>query len=144
MSRVFLDANVLFGAAISSGGSARAIFEVADQYDGIALVVTEYVMEEALTNLEDKRAAGVPELLMLLDGIGFVPEPPDELTEALQDRCRLRTTCLSWMAPYTPARTSWSRATVDTFGKLYGRTSGDCTMVPLTNTLEALPEEVTG
>ena len=86
MSRVFLDANVLFGAAISSGGSARAIFEVADQYDGIALVVTEYVMEEALTNLEDKRAAGVPELLMLLDGIGFVPEPPEELAEALRDR----------------------------------------------------------
>lgn len=85
MSRVFLDANVIFSSAISAKGVARAVFELADQHpESIALLMSAYAIAEALRNLQRKYRDAVGEALGLLDGIGFAEEPP----EALADRLR--------------------------------------------------------
>ena len=87
MSRVFLDANVLFSAAISPGGVARAIFELSDQRrDRLELVATGYALKEAFRNLERKRPDDVGNLLGLIDGMWFAEEPPEGLADRLQGR----------------------------------------------------------
>lgn len=143
MSRVFLDANILFSAAISAGGSSRAIFELGDQ-GGPTLIVTEYVMEEALTNLQAKRPASVSELLVLLDGIGFVPAPPPELQEAVEGRVT--------DPDDVPVLAGALYADADLlvtgnrkhFGKLYGEKIGGCLVLPPAEALEVLLEEIGG
>lgn len=86
MNRVFLDANVLYSAAISPGGASRAIFELADQYpDILHLVVSEYAITEALRNLQQKRPQAVSDLLALLDGLRFTHEPPEVLVDRLRE-----------------------------------------------------------
>jgi len=80
-----LDANVLFSAAISPKGVARAIFELADQSEDIALVTTNYAVKEALRNLKEKfpgRAAKLPHLLANVD---LFDEPTAELIREVHD-----------------------------------------------------------
>lgn len=81
MNRVFLDANVLFSAAITPNGRTRAIFELSD--DHITLLATEYAIEEAARNLERKFPARIPGLEELLESITVSDEPPAELIEEL-------------------------------------------------------------
>ncbi|MGH3086908.1 MAG: PIN domain-containing protein [Rubrobacteraceae bacterium] len=81
MSRVFLDANVLFSASIAPDGRARAIFEFAEER--ATLLATEYVVEEARRNLERKRPSKASELETLLEAVHISDAPPNRLVEEL-------------------------------------------------------------
>jgi len=57
--RLFLDASVLFSAALSDSGGARRIMELG--YDGqVELVVSDFVIEEARRNLAAKAPSALP------------------------------------------------------------------------------------
>jgi hypothetical protein len=72
--RVFLDANILFSAAKSSG----AIRQLVDQIPirGHECVADEYVIAEARRNLEQKFPAALPDFESLLRGISRLASPP--------------------------------------------------------------------
>jgi predicted nucleic acid-binding protein len=131
VNRVFLDANVLFSAAISSGGVTRAIFELAEQYPSVLeLVVSEYAITEALRNLQH--------------GMRFTQEPPGVLIDRLRDLVSD-----SKDVPIV-AGAVWAEAdlliTGNTrhFGKLYGSHVGGCLILPPRAALDLLLSEIQG
>jgi putative PIN family toxin of toxin-antitoxin system len=68
MTRVFLDANVLFSAAYSATGASREILRRALRHE-IDIVVSRYVLKETRRNLEHKAPQAVDafkELISLL------------------------------------------------------------------------------
>lgn len=143
MSRVFLDANILFSAAISASGTSRAIFELSGQYpEVIGLVVTEYAIREALTNLQRKRPGTVSDLLVLLDGLEFAQKPPQVLADRLQDRVPDPKD-----VPIL-AGAVWAEADLMVtgnsrhFGKVYGTHVGGCLILPPRDALDLLLSEV--
>jgi predicted nucleic acid-binding protein len=113
--RVFLDANILFSAAKSSG----AIRQLVDQIPirGHECVADEYVIAEARRNLEQKFPAALSDFENLLRAITRLASPPalsapslDQkdrpvLASAIQHRCQ---------ALLTGDKTH--------FGRLYGQT----------------------
>lgn len=142
MSRVFLDANLLFSAAISPGGVARAIFDLARRHEIIVLFVSGYAVEEALGNLQRKQAGQVSELLSLLDGIGYVEPPPARLVERLKD---------SVADPNDLpilAGAIWAEADLlvtgdrKHFGELYGKYVGGCLVMKPRDALGLMLAEV--
>ncbi len=145
MNRVFLDANVLFSAAISSGGASRAIFELAEQYPSVVeLIVSEYAMTEALRNVQKKRPETVGGLLGLLDGLRFTQEPPEILVDRLAgivpDPKDVPIVAGAVWAEADLLVTSNSRH----FGSLYGKHVGGCLVLPLREALDLLLSEVGG
>jgi predicted nucleic acid-binding protein len=145
VNRVFLDANVLFSAAISSGGASRAIFELAEQHPGVLeLVVSEYAITEALRNLQEKRPQAVRDLLALLDGLRFTQEPPQVLIDRL-----VGIVPDSKDVPIV-AGAVWAQAdllvTGNTrdFKRLYGRHVGGCLVLPPRDALDLLLSEAGG
>lgn len=97
MSRVFLDANVLFSAAYREGAGLCALWELR----GVALVTSDYAIEEARRNLvEDVQHARLAVLLAAVEVVrgtfDAVPVPanvslPDDdlpiLRAAIGSRC---------------------------------------------------------
>ena len=143
MSRAFLDANVLFSAAHSSRGVARGLFELAYQHEDIvSLVVTEHVLVEATENLQGKYPRRVPDLLSLLDGVGYVPEPPEELMLAvahlLTDPEDIPVLAGALFADADILLTGDRRH----FGHLYGGAVGGCAVMELRAGFEKLLREV--
>ncbi|MGH3144365.1 MAG: PIN domain-containing protein [Rubrobacter sp.] len=145
MSRVSLDANVLFSSAISEGGASRGIFELADQYPGVVdLIVSERAIKEALVNLQRKRQASVGELLILLDGLQFAPEPPEALTDRLRDHVSDPKD-----VPIL-AGAVWAEADLLVtgnsrhFGHLYGIHVGGCLILPPREAVSVLLSEAGG
>lgn len=145
MSRVFLDANVLFSSAISEGGASRGIFELADQHPNlISLIVSEYALKEALSNLQHKRPESVGELLILLDGLLFVQEPPKVLTD------RLRAYVSDPKDVPILAGAVWAEADLLVtgnsrhFGHLYSTHVGGCLILPPREALDLLLSEAEG
>ncbi len=123
--RVFLDANILFSAAKSSG----AIRQLVDQIPirGHECVADEYVIAEARRNLEQKFPAALPDFENLLRAISRLASPPalsapgldlllpekdrPVLASAIQHRCQ---------ALLTGDKTH--------FGRLYGQTIAGVTI----------------
>jgi predicted nucleic acid-binding protein len=145
VNRVFLDANVLFSASISSGGASRAIFEVAEQYpNAIELIVSEYALTEALRNLQQKRPVAVSTLLALIDGMRFTQEPPellrDRLREIVSDSKDVPILAGAVWAEADLLITGNSRH----FGQLYGTHVGGCLILPPREALDVLLSEVQG
>lgn len=68
---VFLDANVLFSAAL--GGPAFELLWDLAAADRIRLVTSRQCRAEAATNLERKRQAALPRLATLLELVGEAP-----------------------------------------------------------------------
>ena len=63
--RVFLDANVIFSAALNSAGGLRAFFQLATA--GVCeLLASPYALDEARRNMARKQAARVPDLDALI------------------------------------------------------------------------------
>lgn len=146
MSRVFLDANVLFSAGITPSGNARALFELADQYEEIELLVSAYVIEEATTNLRARYPEKVPELLRIIDGVGYVPEPPEELLRAVYVRAERalrdpKDIPVLAAAVYAEADLLISGDRKH-FGKLYDMVIGGCAILPLAAGLQDLLESL--
>ena len=78
MIRVFVDASVLFAACYSASGASREIVRLAIQ-DGIRLVMSDVVQEEARRNLKAKAPKALPFLDQLLELV------PYELVEATRE-----------------------------------------------------------
>jgi len=76
--RVFLDANVLFSAAL--GGEAFTVLWAIADRGAIALVTSAYCFVEAWTNLERKAPAAVPRLTERMAVVSIVG-PGDEHRE---------------------------------------------------------------
>lgn len=74
---VFLDANVLFSAALG-GPAFELIWELAHG-EQIGLVTSAHCRIEAAANLERKRPRSAPGLGRLLSDVGLAPEPPAEV-----------------------------------------------------------------
>ena len=73
-ARVFLDANVIFSAALSPGGNARALFKLA-ALRGTLLVTSRFAVEEAFRNIAVKTPQHIAEGESLLTDIAEVAEP---------------------------------------------------------------------
>jgi len=71
---LFLDANVLFAAAYSAGGNARAIMSLAP-LAGANVASSTFAAEEALRNLRLKAPAAESEFQVLMDGITLAGGP---------------------------------------------------------------------
>ena len=69
--RPFLDANVLFSAAWSESSRLRLLWEI----EGVELVASEYVIEEARRNLDTAEARA--RLTALVERLRTVPEQPE-------------------------------------------------------------------
>ena len=72
--RVFLDANILFSAAKSSGAIRQLVDQI--QICGHECVADEYVIAEARRNLEQKFPAARPDFENLLRAISRLASPP--------------------------------------------------------------------
>lgn len=73
MRRVFLDANVLFAAAISEGGRSAALFVLAER--GLCQLVTSpHAVAEARRNLEARYHESLGRFTRLLAEVVVVPE----------------------------------------------------------------------
>jgi hypothetical protein len=72
--RVFLDANILFSAAKSSGAIRQLIGEI--PLCGHECVADEYVIAEARRNLEQKFSSALSDFETLLRGITRLPGSP--------------------------------------------------------------------
>lgn len=118
--RIFLDANILFSAARSDGAIRRMIRDLRGA--GHELVADEYVVAEAVRNLEIKAAAALDDwagLIRIIHREPLVPPPPtwDPILLPLPDKDRpvlaaaIRLRC---EAMVTGDRTH--------FNQLYGRT----------------------
>lgn len=71
MTRLFLDASVLFAAALSERGGARALMDLG--YAGqVELVVSDLVLEEARRNLAAKAPLAIPAFETFLRSAPFV------------------------------------------------------------------------
>ncbi|HEY6872199.1 MAG TPA: PIN domain-containing protein [Geobacteraceae bacterium] len=80
--KLFLDANVLFTAAYSPDGRARALFDLADA-GHCSLCASAFALEEARRNLALKAPAKLSGLEHILPTLAIVPEPsPDKVTRA--------------------------------------------------------------
>jgi len=75
--QLFLDANVVFAAAISPEGRAQALFALAEAGYGI-LLTSSFAAEEARRNVERKYPGALAQLEDLLSRCRIVPEgtPP--------------------------------------------------------------------
>jgi predicted nucleic acid-binding protein len=73
--RVFLDANILFSAALG-GRSFAVVWELAEA-SKIVLVTSRYCLAEAHSNLERKRPQAVHRLRALMKNVSQVPEAPE-------------------------------------------------------------------
>lgn len=78
MKRVFVDANVLFSAALLAAGRPEALFNLA-RLGGAGLVATDYVVEEARRNLAKKAPHAITRFETLVPLIDIVPEPGLEI-----------------------------------------------------------------
>lgn len=98
MTRVFLDANVLFSAAWRSGGGLTRPWEIAS----IHLVTSPYAVDEAERNLARKRPDAIARFQALLhrleitsalvsldDGHGLPPKDVPILGAAVASRCHV-------------------------------------------------------
>ena len=86
---LFLDANVLFAAALNPGGQCRALLRLAEQ--GLCQTASSaYVLEEARRNLTDKYPDRLAELNSLLQYVEQVAEADFDLVR--------------WAENYLPAK----------------------------------------
>ena len=77
--KLFLDANILFTAAYSPEGRARALFDLADA-GHCSLCTSAFAVEEARRNLALKAPAKLSSLERILPLLTIVPEPSPEKT----------------------------------------------------------------
>lgn len=86
MTRVFLDATVLYSAADSPNGLNRAIFKVAEKLDNTVLLANWYVRDEADINLMERGLEQAREELKTLvtNHLENCRMPPRELIEQVK------------------------------------------------------------
>ena len=133
MQRLFLDANVLFSAALSPTGTARALYALANAGQ-CELLTSAYAYSEARRNLELKSIASVGELTGLMHVTREVAAPRSRVEFAarlLPDKD----------APILAAAIAAEASALVTgdqrhFGPLYGRTLGGVVVLTPRQALE--------
>jgi len=132
--QLFLDANIIFAAAISPEGRAQALFALAKAGYG-TLITSSFAAEEARRNVKRKYPYALNRLEQLLGQCRTVPEAPPSrvvwVTEWLPD------------APILAAATEAHCELLVTgdrahFGELYGRTFEETEVVSLAEGLARL------
>jgi predicted nucleic acid-binding protein len=83
--RAFLDANILFTAAYSPDGKARFLIDNGADL-GVALVSSEYAIEEAVRNLVKKKPMAIIDFEKCRAGIGQVPSLQRKCPIQLRDK----------------------------------------------------------
>jgi predicted nucleic acid-binding protein len=87
--RIFLDANILFAASFTDGAIRRLVRLLLAE--GHALVVDDYVLEEARRNLAAKSRDGTRELNRMIGKLEIVPvslNTPGKIAAALPEKDR--------------------------------------------------------
>lgn len=121
--KLFLDANVLFTAAYSHEGRARALFDLADT-GFCSLCTSAFALEEARRNLTLKAPAKLTGLERIIPSLTIVPEPsPDKVTWAQSLPLPMKD------APIMAAAVAYAADILVTgdrrdFGHLYGKSVG--------------------
>lgn len=137
MSRIFLDANVLFAAAISESGRSAGLFLLAKR--GLCeLVTSPHAITEARRNLEARYPEAVDRFTPLLRGVVLVPEATPSAVAWARDQGLPEED-----APILGAAVA---AHVDVlvtgdrthFGHLFGRTVGGVQVLSLADIFERL------
>ena len=138
--RLFLDANVLFSAAYSPAGRARALFHLAER-GRCKLSASTHVIDEALRNLRTKAPARLPKLDELLSIVEQVPAARPDLVawaaaKGLPDND----------APVLATAVSSSAEILVTgdrthFGHLFGRSVGGTVVASLSDALDTVLKE---
>ncbi len=82
--KVFLDANVLFSAALSAQGTAQALLVVAHT-TGAQCVTSDYAFAEAQRNLLAKAPQALPTFDLIVSLLTRVPEPAVAHVEAARN-----------------------------------------------------------
>lgn len=134
--RLFLDANVIFAAAISPEGRAQALFALAEAGYG-TLLTSSFAAEEARRNVERKYPDALLRLEDLLSRCQLVPEGPPERIVWAHDLLPAKD------APILAAAVAAGAELLVTgdrahFGTLYGRTFEGTEVVSLAEGLARL------
>ncbi len=128
MTRVFLDANVIFAAADSPTGAARLLVRLAKQEDsGITLLATPYTIDEAERNFQRESPNALHAFDDVRECISVGLEPSEyfvvSLTARLPTGVTLPNKDLPVLGGAVIAGADWLLThDEDHFGPLYGRT----------------------
>lgn len=88
--RIFIDSSVLFAAAISPAGGARALLR-RGIHGQVRLIISPLVLEEVERNLSRKAPAALPAFQSLRDALGtIVIEPAQELIDQVAATIELK------------------------------------------------------
>jgi len=132
--RLFLDANVLFTAAISPEGVSRSLFELA-QAGVCVLLTSSFALDEALRNVHVKYPAQVQTLETLAGEVELVAEGGVALAEWAAGLLPTKD------APILAAAVATNADALVTgdrrhFGELFGKTFGGVIVLPPRQALE--------
>jgi uncharacterized protein len=131
--RLFLDTNILFAAAISPLGNARALFRLA-KIGRCQLLTCGYVIGEARRNLARKNPDGLAALEGLLEHVEIAPEPPAGLVAAA--RAHLPEKDAPILAAAIASRADYLvTGDVRHFGPYFGKTIADAKIIRLVEAL---------
>jgi predicted nucleic acid-binding protein len=128
LTRVFLDANVIFAAADSSTGAAHVLVRLAKQEDSdITLLATPYTIDEAERNIQREHPAALDSFYDVREHISVGLEPSEDFVASLNARLPtgigLPNKDLPVLGGAIVAGADWLLThDEDHFGPLYGRT----------------------
>lgn len=133
--RVFLDANVLFSAALTPSGGLQAFFGLAAA--GLCeLVASPYAIDEARRNIARKQPTNMPALEQLIAQITVCPEAtPDAVQWALSTGLPVKDAPILAAAAQAKAEFLVTGDRTD-FGFLYKRTLRGVEVLPPRTALE--------
>jgi len=134
--RLFLDANVLFSAAVSPAGASAGLIALAEA-GACELVTSALAVTEATRNLRAKAPAAMNRWGLVIAAVGLVPEADPRLLErvdvALESKDR--PILAAALACRATALVTGDRRH---FGSLFGRAIGGTVVVPPREALEWL------
>ena len=135
--RLFLDANVLFAAAHSPGGRARALFELAG--GGLcALITSAHAIEEARRNVGVKSPSNLDALNQLLTTVAIVPEAGLRLVAWAADQSLPPNDAPILAAAVAAESDSLVTGDRTHFGHLFGTTAGNVRILSLADAIRAV------
>lgn len=137
MRRIFLDANVLFAAAISESGRSAALFLLASRGQCV-LVTSPHAAAEARRNLEARYPEAIGRFTRLLLDVVVAPEATPSAVAWARDQG-----LPDEDAPILGAALAAHADVLVTgdrthFGRLFGRTVGGVQVLSLAETLERI------
>jgi predicted nucleic acid-binding protein len=150
LTRVFLDANVIFAAADSSTGAARVLVRLAKQEDsGITLLATPYTFDEAERNIQRECPNALDAFYDVREHLSAGVEPSEDFAASLNARLptgvRLPNKDLPVLGGAIVAGADWLLThDCEHFGPLYGHTIEDVEILRPGTALRRLQQPTRG